>query len=178
MKRYPLHITHQLNDTFSLKTRIHMIFKEGSAQVKTWKYTSILGVMFLGLLTLACQKQAMNLAPTSTLLGEEYNTDVSNIASVTSMAFRENSKEWYFEIKEPQTVDFILAEYNTANFFDFQLFNDKSQLLASNQTGDTPAKGFAYKFNKTGTYYIKIDDLGDEEKRLVAAIFFKDKGGK
>ena len=178
MKKYPLHITHQLNHRFSLKTRIRMILKESSDQISIWKYTGVLVVVLTSICMVACQKQAMNLVPASLLLSKDYKTDVNNILSVTSMAFRENGKEWYFEVKEPQAVDFILAEYNTANFVDFQLFNDKSQLLASNETGDMPTKGFTYKFNKTGTYYIKVDDLGKEEKRLVAAIFFKNKGVK
>ncbi|OJJ15318.1 hypothetical protein BKI52_38530 [marine bacterium AO1-C] len=177
MKQYPLHITNQLNETWSVKSRVRMIFQKSSAQIKAWKYTGVLVVAFASICIMACQKQPLNVAPVSVLIDEHYNPSVKAIEHVNAMAFSENSKEWYFEVKKPQTAGFLLSD-DIGKFVDFQLFNGDSQLLASNETGETPAKGFTYKFNKTGTYYIKVNDLGKQERLLIAGIFFKNKETK
>ena len=175
MQKYPLYLANQLNEPLNVKTRIRMIFRKNSPQIKTLKYLSIFVIALFSLGIVACQKQPVNLAPVSTLLNEEHKTDVSKIGQVNAMAFHKPGEARYFEVKEPQDVDFMQVEQDKAKRVNFQLFNAQSQLLASNETEVSPAKGFSYKFNKTGTYYIKINDLGKQEKLLIAAVFLKNK---
>ncbi|HAS45979.1 MAG TPA: hypothetical protein DCS93_36185 [Microscillaceae bacterium] len=176
MKKYPLHITHQLNDTLGVKTRIQMIFKEHSAQVKIWKYTGMLVVLLFGIVVMACQKQPQDLNPLSTLLPKDYHP-LRSIRGIVDkregMFFFKNHHEWHFEIKKPEKVDFILTTSKVKSWPEFQLFNEDNQLLASNYTGNENAIGFSYKFGKAGNYYIRLDDLKDQKTLYIMATHIK-----